>query len=255
MVLEEGLFNLVYKGCKNVINAGLDAVFPPCCPFCGEPRGTKNGKRMMMCEDCAGRIVYVREPRCLKCGKTLDEEDKEFCRDCTKNRHLFEQACAVYEYSDMVKNSIYRFKYYNKREYALSYAKDMAYRCGNLIRVWNPDVIVPVPLHFTKLKKRGFNQAELMAYRLGRELGIRVDNSILYRIRNTSPMKELDNTGRINNLKNAFQVSLNDVKYNKILLVDDIYTTGATFDACTCALKEAGIKEVYGISLCIGRGF
>lgn len=230
-------------------------MFPPCCPFCGEPTGTREGVRQPVCAQCAKRIKYVRKPTCLRCGKAVESEDREYCLDCRNNRHVYDQACAVYEYSDLVRNSIYQFKYYNKREYSKVFAKEMAERNKELIRVWGPDVLVPVPLHFSKLKKRGFNQAELIADELGEQLEINVDSSVLVRTRNTAPMKELDNSGRINNLKNAFQVSVNDVKYNKILLVDDIYTTGATFDACADVLKAAGVDKVYGISLCIGAGF
>lgn len=239
---------------KNIIDMGLDILFPPCCPFCGEVVGKKRGIRILKCDDCAKRISYVKEPRCLKCGKSLDE-DKEYCTDCESIHHIYDQSCAVYEYSDVIKQSIYQYKYYNKREYVGTYAKDCVRQCGELIEYWKPDVMVPVPLHLKKLKKRGFNQAELLATNIGMQLNIEVDNTLLFRTRYTAPMKELDNKGRINNLKNAFQVSQNDVKYNKILLVDDIYTTGATLDACAKALKDAGVQKVYGVCLCVGRGF
>ena len=99
------------------------------------------------------------------------------------------------------------------------------------------------------------NQAELIAEALGKATGIPVDTQSLERTVKTVPMKELDNVQRRKNLENAFNVARNIVKYKKVLIVDDIYTTGATLDACATILKSAGVAKVYGLSLCIGNGF
>ena len=131
----------------------------------------------------------------------------------------------------------------------------MRSRCGRMIRMWSPDVIIPVPIHISKYKERGFNQAGLIAQALGRAMQIPVDEEYLVRIVKTQPMKELSNRERIKNLQNAFQVREKVVRYRKVLIVDDIYTTGATFDACAAVLKDAGVSQVYGISLCVGDGF
>ena len=130
----------------------------------------------------------------------------------------------------MSKESIYRFKYYNKQEYAGIYAKQMEDRCGRMIRMWSPDVIIPVPIHISKYKERGFNQAGLIAQALGRAMQIPVDEEYLVRIVKTQPMKELSN--REKELKSAkcFSSKRKVVRYRKVLIVDDIYTTGATFD-------------------------
>lgn len=93
-----------------------------------------------------------------------------------------------------------------------------------------------------------------MAQSLGRELNIPVDSYTLIRDRDTIPQKELNHEERRNNLKNAFKISRNGIEYKKILMVDDIYTTGSTIDACAAALKNAGVREVYFISLSIGAG-
>ena len=185
----------------------------------------------------------------------VKDEETEYCSDCSRQKHVYDQACALYEYSKNVKESIYRFKYYNKQEYAGIYAKQMADRCGRMIRMWSPDVIIPVPIHISKYKERGFNQAGLIAQALGRAMQIPVDEEYLVRIVKTQPMKELSNRERIKNLQNAFQVRGKVVRYRKVLIVDDIYTTGATFDACAAVLKDAGVSQVYGISLCVGDGF
>lgn len=240
---------------RKVFCEAVNAILPPTCPICGKPKPFCGKKRLDICPGCREKIGYIKEPVCLKCGKSIQDDDDEFCRDCGRGLHIYDQAAAVYEYSRAVKNSIYRFKYYNKREYASSYAAEMVRSCGGMINVWSPDVIMPVPIHSSRLKERGYNQAGLIAAELGRLMGIPVDETSLKRVVRTTPMKELNNLQRIKNLQNAFQVDRKDVIYKKVLIVDDIYTTGATFDACAAVLKESGTQEVYGVSLCVGDGF
>ena len=240
---------------KKVLMEAVNAVLPPACPMCGKPAPFVGGIRADICGSCMHNINYVSEPACLKCGKPVKDEETEYCSDCSRQKHVYDQACALYEYSKNVKESIYRFKYYNKQEYAGIYAKQMADRCGRMIRMWSPDVIIPVSIHISKYKERGFNQAGLIAQALGRAMQIPVDEEYLVRIVKTQPMKELSNRERIKNLQNAFQVRGKVVRYRKVLIVDDIYTTGATFDACAAVLKDAGVSQVYGISLCVGDGF
>ncbi len=238
-----------------ILNCAIDVILPPACPVCGQPKHYYNGRRIDICRSCQDAVSYVKEPVCLKCGKPVKSDEQEFCTDCSRHEHSYDQAAAVYEYSSAVKNSIYRFKYHNKREYADVYAKEMMKACGHMIKMWNPDAIIPVPVHSSRLRSRGYNQAQLIAVQLGRLSGIPVDDVSLLRVKKTAPMKELGNSERIKNLQNAFQVNGKVVIYSKVLIVDDIYTTGATFDACAKALKDAGVQRVYGISLCVGDGF
>ena len=112
-----------------------------------------------------------------------------------------------------------------------------------------------MPLHRRKLIKRGYNQAEILAKRLSEQLLIPMDNKILIRTRNTVPLKELNEKERITNLKSAFQTDEIKLKYKRIILVDDIYTTGSTIDECAWTLLRNGAEEVYFITACIGRGF
>ena len=120
---------------------------------------------------------------------------------------------------------------------------------------WQPDALIPVPLHKSRMRKRGFNQAALVAERMGERLGIPVEEKLLIRVKKTSPQKELNDSARRENLKNAFQLCGNDVKLKRVVLIDDIYTTGSTLDAAAAALLAAGVEKVYFLSICIGRGF
>lgn len=131
----------------------------------------------------------------------------------------------------------------------------MAERYEDLLRSWNPDALVPIPLHKTRKRKRGFNQAQLLAEKLGKRLEIPVEKRILERTKKTGPQKELNDVQRRANLKNAFQVRQNDVRLKRIVLVDDIYTTGSTIDAAVAVLLEHGAEKVYFLTICIGRGF
>lgn len=190
----------------------------------------------------------------MKCGKELYEPEEEYCYDCKRIHHCYDQGAAAFVYSEGIKESIYRYKYKNRREYAGWYVKEIARACGGQIRIWAPQVIVPVPLHESKMKKRGYNQAELIAGELGKCLDIPVRTDLLRRVRKTTPMKALGTKERVKNLENAFIISGNSVKYNQIMLVDDIYTTGTTVDACAGVLKDKGAKKVYFVCLCVGRG-
>lgn len=159
------------------------------------------------------------------------------------------------EYDALMRKSIGRFKYQNRREYADFYVQELFLSCKDAILKWQPDALIPIPLHRDKRRKRGFNQAELVARGLGKKLGIPVYTDILIRTRRTKPQKELTDRERRSNLKNAFQLKKNDVRLKRVILIDDIYTTGSTIDAAASALLEKSAEKVYFLSICIGRGY
>lgn len=167
----------------------------------------------------------------------------------------FKEGRAVFLYDDIMRKSIYRFKYNERAEYAEFYALEIYNRYSKKIKEWNPDVIVPIPLHKSKLKKRGYNQAYLIAKKLSDLTNIPVDNSLLFRVKKTEIQKNLGANERESNLKNAFKIRSNRVQYLSAMLVDDIYTTGATFSNASEALKGGGITCIYCMSLSIGTDF
>ncbi len=231
----------------------LDILYPPRCPFCDRVTATQQE----ICLKCRTKIRKITEPLCKKCGKPLDNERMEYCMDCQKSQPAFVQGKALWIYEKKVKNSIYRFKYQNKREYAFVYAKELAETCGEWIRRKQIDLIVPVPLHKERKRSRGYNQAEILAKELGRYLGIPVSTKLLVRVKNTKPQKLLSAAERKNNLKKAFKTVENIVQLKHIrhiLVVDDIYTTGSTLNSAALALMEAGVTEVYTCCISIGKG-
>jgi len=190
----------------------------------------------------------------MKCGKTVTDREI-YCPDCTMHAHAFESGRALFLYNDAMKNSIYRFKYAGRKEYAAFYADSMAEEYARWISTIKADAIVPIPLHKKRLKERGFNQAELIARRLSEAVFVPVCTDLLIRQVATRKQKELSAKERENNLKKAFKISENDVKLKTVILCDDIYTTGSTIDAVATLLKRSGVQEVYFIALAIGKGF
>ena len=228
----------------------LDLVYPRRCPVCDKavkPFGS------LICEECTKKIKYVKAPYCQKCGKELRDKRAFFCHDCAHKEHKYDRGMALFSYPS-VADSIYRFKYQGRQEYAAYYAQRMARVLGEKILSLHPDALVPVPIHSSKKAVRGYNQAEVLAKELGRILNIPVETKLIKRVRKTVPMKELSVGERQNNLKKAFKICHNDVKLITVVIIDDIYTTGSTIDAMACELRQAGIKHIYFATLAIGNG-
>lgn len=227
----------------------LRLLFPLRCPVCdGIVRVQEK-----ICRECMGGLKLLTPPWCMKCGKKLSEPG-EYCSDCRKRKHEFVRGRGLYEYGSAA-TSIYRFKYGGRREYADFYGGQIADFLGDFIRKVRPDVLIPIPLHRKRMAARGYNQAELLAGALGRHMGIPVCSDILVRVKNTLPLKYENPKERQNNLKKAFNIARNDVKLKRVILIDDIYTTGSTIDEAARTLKEAGAGEVYFIALACGSAY
>lgn len=230
-------------------NSAVRLVYPLHCPVCD---GIVADREEQICLECEQKLRLLVPPWCMKCGKKV-EEGMELCPDCTVRQHRFERGRALYEY-DSVAPSLYRFKYSHRQEYASFYGEQAARYLGDFIRGVHPDALIPIPLHPAKQNKRGYNQAELFADQLGRRLGIPVRKNYLVRVKNTVPLKRLNPAERQNNLKKAFNIREDDVKLEVIILIDDIYTTGATMDEAASVLAAAGVKKIYCLTLACGAG-
>ena len=226
-------------------------LWPEVCPFCGKVSAKG------ICPACHKKIrnLMITQPVCMKCGKPVRKMEQEFCTDCTTVNHHFDRGRAVWLHKPPVNHSIYCFKYKNQRQFAKYYAAEMFHIYNRIIYAWNPDCIVPIPLHGRRKRKRGYNQAQLIAKELSKLSGIPINISALKRIRYTDPQKRFDNKMRKKNLREAFCVTdkLRGVK--RVLLIDDIYTTGNTIDETARKLKEAGVEKVYFLTVSIGQGY
>lgn len=237
---------------ENIRDNLLRIVYPSRCPICGNI--IDYGKPLLVCEKCRGEIKYICEPCCKKCGKPLVVREQEYCYDCSRQEHEFTRGLSLWLYDKEVQKSIYNFKYNNKREYARIYINELTKYHREKIISWRAQCLIPVPVHKAKMRERGFNQAELLAKELGKQLELPVNDKLIIRCKETTPQKQLNSKERKNNLKKAFKISNNDVKLKKVILVDDIYTTGATIDSISAVLKNAGVSNVYFVSISIGEG-
>lgn len=228
----------------------IELIFPRRCPVCDRPVKPADG---LICSECEKKLEYVKEPCCMKCGKELTDLEAEYCFDCARKRHVYDRGISLYRYR-CIRQTIYRFKYASRREYADFLGKEMAMRLGRQILAWKPDALVPVPLHPARQRKRGYNQAQLLAKVLGEYLKIPVLDQWIKRCRNTRPQKLLDGRERQNNLKKAFKTVQNDVKLNTIVIIDDVYTTGSTVDEIAAVCRQSGVRKIYFAALSIGSG-
>lgn len=207
-----------------------------------------------ICPDCQKQLPYITEPRCMKCGKPVASEEQEYCEDCAKQELAFEQGRSVWLHRGNVPHAIYQFKFHNKRYYAETFAREMVKYYREWIRAYNIETIVPVPLHKAKRRSRGFNQAELLANKLGEYLELPVEPEAVVRVKNTRPQKQLGHRERQKNLEGAFGVSRKWKPKKNVLIVDDIYTTGNTIHRIAKVLKKAGAQKVYFLTISIGQG-
>lgn len=224
----------------------LDYLYPPRCPVCDRICGKG------ICDPCRQKLVYIKEDFCLKCGKPLSDSRQEYCADCRKRKHAYLQGRALFSYQGVIRKSLYRLKYANKREYAHYYGEEMAKHLGKWILQKKITKIVPIPLHPARKRQRGYNQAALLARSIGLSMDIPVDEHLLYRVKKTVPQKELTGQERKVNLNGAFAVRRSIRPGERILLVDDIYTTGSTVDAAAECLMRAGSSRIYVITTAIG---
>ena len=216
----------------------LDLLYPRRCPVCSEivmPKGN------LICPDCMEKLAFVRRPVCKCCGKEIISPEAKYCFDCTRHPHSFDSGMAL-------------IKYHGRREYLDFYSEAMFRRFGPAIRRLSPDCIIPVPVHKSRLKKRGFNQAQELGIRLSAKTGIPMRTEFLKRTKKTLPQKELDAGARLKNLEQAFVCGRLPSGIRTVLLVDDIYTTGSTMEACSRALKNAGAERIIPAVICIGSG-
>ena len=226
-------------------------LYPARCPLCD---GVLRSDERYICRKCAEQLKFLREPVCAKCGKPLESDDEELCRDCRRRRHSFESGFAPFLYTGKIQSSMMRLKYGGRAEFAEFYAEAM-WRYGRTrLLQWRPDLMIPIPIHRQRYVKRGYNQAEEIASHLSARCGIPMDARSLVRVRNTRPQKGLSRKERRDNMKAALAVREGTVYPARVLIVDDIYTTGSTIDAAAEVVKKHGAETVWFATAAVGGG-
>lgn len=234
---------------KKEVIAGvlLDAVYPRRCPVCHDivrPKGA------LVCSPCAGKIRPIQEPRCKKCGKPVEKEELEYCADCARREHIFEEAAGIFPYDKTLRESLLKCKYGGRREYLDYYGQMMARYGRPFVERWQPQAAAPIPLHKTQMRQRGFNQSAKLAHALGEALGLPVYEHMIEKTRKTRSQKKLDERERRRNLFGVFSPGKDFCPLPSVLLVDDVYTTGSTVDEAAKCLKKAGVGKIYVLTLC-----
>lgn len=222
----------------------LNFILPPRCLKCGAViGGTENG----LCPDCFNEITFISEPYCKRCGRPFNGEGTQgmVCGDCMKkHKNPFRYSRSAFVYDEYSKTLILSFKFHDKTENAVFLGK-LLYKSGKDIFSSGADVLMPIPLHYSRLLKRKYNQSSLLAKEVSKMCGLPIDNTSVIRHKRTRPQVEFSGQARIKNVKGAFQVKnpLN-VKGKRIVLIDDVMTTGSTLRECALVLLAAGAASV-----------
>jgi len=237
---------------KTYVESFLELLYPEknTCFFC-DAHDESIGEKYI-CSNCEKRIKKIVPPCCSKCSKPIDfNSSTGLCPDCSASENHFEMSKSPFAYEGIIKKGIYSFKYYNKPYFykffgncILQYMEDANYV--------NFDYILSVPLHVTKMRKRGYNQSELLAKHISKKLSIQYVDA-LKRTKKTLKQSEQTKEERRKNLKNAFAIkspeNVKCIKNSSVLLVDDVYTTGSTADECSVALLNYGVSKVFVITI------
>lgn len=230
----------------------INMILPPRCLKCGKVLAVQNG----LCADCFKQISFISEPLCYRCGRPFADEMhlksgiKHLCGSCVKEkRPLFAMRRSAFLYDEESKKLILDFKFKDKT-FAAETLANILYGAGRDIWPENPDVIIPVPVHWLRLLKRRYNQSAILVKYLSLRAAIPADYSSLIRRQNTIPQVQLTGAARRKNLQHAFAVKYpQKIRGKKIVLVDDVETTGSTLKECAKVLKKAGAAKIYALTL------
>ena len=227
------------------LNAGLALLYPEVCQLCrSEPATARDG---FVGGKCWSHVRFIRPPFCERCGLPF-EGDLTTTFECTNCRELalhFSSARSAVVAKSVVLEAIHRFKY-SRALWFENFLADLLLReAAPVLRQQRWDFMVPVPLHPLKEREREFNQAALLARHLSRATDIPLGENLLHRVNPTATQTLLTREQRATNMKNAFAVRPGArLAGQAIVLVDDVFTTGATTNACARALRDAGAAEV-----------
>ncbi|MBU0674856.1 MAG: ComF family protein [Proteobacteria bacterium] len=232
-----------------LFNTLINLIYPPFCLFCEVP--LPSNAQLMLCSTCLSLVKIVTEPLCLCCGHPFTKYGgaSHLCGTCLSSPPFFDQARALFLYEDPIKTIIHKFKY-NDQAAGLKIAPYSMAQCNHLSGLINPDIIIPVPVHKNRLRKRGFNQSVRLAQIFYPTSIHKINTTTLIRAVDSAPQTSLSGMARRTNLKNAFLIRNGDeLSAKKIVLVDDVFTTGTTVNECAKLLKKNGAAEVKVLTL------
>lgn len=231
----------------------LDLVFPPPpnCPFCGKIIRDTDG--FVICRCCLDKISIIEKPICERCGRPLRNGASAPCRECRETPLFYRQSRSVGLYRDYFRTLILALKYHARPELAGPLGQMLSARLEAEPELRKVDAVVPIPLHPDRLLRRGYNQAELIAYPVAERYRIPLYTEAIERERKTELQSKLSRESRQTNVEGAFRVTQPGlIRGKRLLLVDDILTTGYTASECARVLLVAGAAWIGVITLSVG---
>ncbi|HEY5911235.1 MAG TPA: ComF family protein [Verrucomicrobiae bacterium] len=223
------------------LNAGLGFVYPEVCQICGKARATP--AECFVCAGCRARIRLIQPPFCERCGMPFQGQitTRFECENCRDAGLQFQYARAAVVAGEQVLELVHRYKYHRAFWCEPLLADFLIRAAGPELKQQHWDLIVPVPLYPARQREREFNQAERLGRRLAAATGIQLDTRLLKRVRATETQTRLSREERRRNMHNAFAVNpRRSLSGERIVLIDDVFTTGATTSACSRVLRAAG---------------
>lgn len=235
------MFDRVTRTTKSVYSGVLDLIYPPFCLVCEKP-----GEHFL-CADCIEQIDTIEPPCCRKCGLPTDHL---YCPECELREFAFESARSAGVFDGVLRNAIHEFKF----RFHLGLAdplSELMVRCfPNTYLAGKADIVVPVPIHHSRLVERGFNQAIELSRRFCKRVSLPMETSALYRVKRTKHQVNLPYDQRATNIEGAFAVKdAGKIAGKRVLLIDDVFTTGATLNEAAKVLREAGASAIYAYTL------
>jgi len=219
--------------------AALDLLFPQWCVGCGKEGG-------FICGSCCYTLKRINPPVCPVCGRP--QPDGMLCSSCVNWQSHIDGIRSPFIFDGVMRQAIYQLKYHNLRALAAPLAELL--RDYLIVNPIPAEVLVPVPLHRKRLRERGYNQSSLLARELGKLAKLPVMDDCLIRQRHTVPQARTANVAeRQDNIANAFACRDHRLQDKRVLLIDDVATSGATLDACATTLKAAGATSVWGLAM------
>ena len=235
---------MITLGKLRSLEALTSLFYPPLCAICGADVGPSE----YLCDACDTKASRITPPFCEKCSEPFSGAitDVFTCANCENRKLHFETAVAAYRSRGVVRRVIHDFKYNKQLHLRHVVARWLADALDDVrLRGWRFDILVAVPLHPARQRERGFNQADLLVKSLSQRTSVQL-KPVLERIRYTKTQTAFDRAERMENLRDAFRLRKNaDVQGCRVLLIDDVLTTGSTLSECARVLKAAGAVSVH----------
>ncbi|MEJ2629349.1 MAG: ComF family protein [bacterium] len=225
------------KNIKILLSYGYDFIFPPLCFVCEK----RNDQAFPLCKNCLSQLIASSEV-------TVHKNQSDFYH--LADTLFFDQVITLWPYIKIIESLIHQMKYNDRKKLGIFLGRIAGKLLHQPLKITGREVIIPVPLHKTRYRERGYNQSTLLARGLSQYIQLSIYEDTLFRIKPTKSQTTLSAEQRCSNLKNAFAVLHPEkIHHKKVFLVDDVSTTGATFNSCSFTLQQAGAGEIIGLAL------